>query len=69
MTALAVSCPAAAPTPFERALLAVSSRLSAFAVARMQRRAAAAGHRNALAPLDDARRDAAATLRAGLLPR
>jgi hypothetical protein len=58
-----------APTRAERAMLALSGALSAMALARMQRRAATAGRRVRRSASDEAQRDLAAQLRAGMLPR
>lgn len=69
MTTLAVPYPAAAPTPFERTLLALSSRLTRVATERMRRRAALAELYDRHSGVGDAQRDVAASMRAGLLPR
>lgn len=66
----AIACTAlAAPTPFERVLLAVSARLSGIARERMLRRAASADRAVLRRDVDEAQRDLAGSVRAGILPR
>ncbi|WP_375384178.1 hypothetical protein [uncultured Microbacterium sp.] len=59
----------ARPTTIDRVLLAMAMRLERAAVARMQRRATGAVPAHARRRAEDVRRDAAATMHAGLLPR
>lgn len=75
MTALTLTSTAtirqsvAAPTVAERALLRLSGALAAAAVSRMERRATNATSAMARHAAADRRRDVAATVHAGLLPR
>jgi hypothetical protein len=69
MTTIAVPFPAAAPTRFERLLLAVSARLTEVAGQRMLRRAASSVRADLRASAGEAQRDAASSVRAGMLPR
>jgi hypothetical protein len=59
----------ASPTAVDRALLGLSGILEAAAVSRMQRRAAGQPSGDARDMAADRRRDAAASVHAGLLPR
>lgn len=58
-----------APTAAERALLRLSRVLAAAATSRMEQRAASTPSAGARTAAADRRRDAAATVHAGLLPR
>ena len=69
MTVHAATCPAAAPTAFERGLLRLSAALAALAQRRIRRRAALAHRHALLVAVADAQRDAAALRHIGMLPR